>query len=144
MRELDRIVTLYPSLVKVMSRLRNLLQEGMDLSYNQYKTLLTLYDGGPMPLSRLGERLKVAASSASEMADRLEKAGFVERRADGNDRRSVTVALTPEGERLLARLQEGVVESYRKILGRLEPSERQRLVRAVEDLVDIIGKTEGA
>ncbi len=142
MRELDKIARLYPSLVKAMSRLRDLVQGGMDLSYNQYKTLLTLYDLGRCSLGRLSRSLKVATSSASEMVDRLEKAGLVERQAGGADRRTVTVALTRAGEKLLGRLQAGVVANYREVLEQLPPVERRRLVRAVEDLVDIIGSVE--
>ncbi len=142
MRELDRLARLYPSLVKAMSRLRDLQQAGMDLSYNQYKTLLTLYDLGECTLGRLGRGLKVSASSASEMVDRLAKAGLVERKTGGSDRRAVGVVLTRRGEDLLGRLQGGVLENYRRVLEQLQPAQRRRLVRAMEDLVDIIGSVE--
>lgn len=143
MKELERIAGLYPSLVKVMSRLRDLMEEGMDLSYNQYKTLLTLYDLGGITLGKLSSSLKVATSSASEMVDRLERAGLVERKPAGNDRRTVTLAITPAGQDLLCRFQKGVLNNYRLVMERLARGERERLVRAMEDLVEIIGKAEG-
>jgi len=141
MRELDRIAGLYPSLMKAMSRLRDFLRESMDLSYNQYKTLLTLYDLGRCSLGRLSRELKVASSSASEMVDRLEKGGLVARHS-GRDRRTVTLALTLRGRELLKRLREGVVANYREVLERLPAADRRRLVRAIEDLVEIIDKAE--
>lgn len=142
MRELQKITSLYPSLVKAMSRLRDLLQEGMDLSYNQYKTLLTIYDLGKCSLNRLSASLKVATSSTSEMVDRLEKAGLVKRKMDGADRRAVALSLTPRGEELLSRLQEGVMANYRRVMEKLSEEDRQRLVKAIEDLVEIIGSDE--
>jgi DNA-binding MarR family transcriptional regulator len=142
LQEFDRIARIYPSLVKAMSRLRNLMAEGMDLSYNQYKTLLTLYDLGPVPPGTLSRQLRVAGSSMSEMIDRLEKAGLVARRAHGGDRRSIRVELTEQGEELLRRLQEGVMANYRRLMEDLPPTRRRRLVRAIEDLVEIIGGAE--
>jgi DNA-binding MarR family transcriptional regulator len=143
MEELTKIKRLYPHLVGAMSRLRGILQEGMDLSYNQYKTLLTIANAGECSLNGLSTSLGVAPSSASQMIDRLEKSGLVERRADGLDRRSVTIRVTARGKALLDRIQDGVLENYRRVLEDLPPGDRRRLVRALEDLVDTVGRTEG-
>ena len=142
MDEMVKIERLYPHLVGAMSRLRDLLQEGVDLSYNQYKTLLTMDSIGRCPLNRLSRELGVAASSASEMVNRLERSGLAARETDGADRRSVTISVTPEGRELLRRIQRGVMDNYRRVLARLNPPDRRRLVRALEDLVRTVGKVE--
>jgi len=143
MKELDRIAELYPTLMLSMSRLRAVLPGKGDLTYNQYKTLLTVSDLGPCSLADLTGRLGVASSSASEMVERLARAGLVRRDPAGTDRRAVAIRLTPGGERLLGRIREGIVENYRKILERLSPRDRARLARAIEDLVDTISSGEG-
>jgi DNA-binding MarR family transcriptional regulator len=142
MEEMEKIEKLYPHLVGAMSRLRDLLQEGVDLSYNQYKTLLTIDGIGRCSLNRLSRELGIAASSASEMVDRLERSGLVARETDGADRRSVTITVTPGGRELLQRIQGGVMDNYRRVLARLSPRDRRRLVRALEDLVRTVGKGE--
>ncbi len=141
-KELDRISELYPTLMRSMSRLREVLPDEGDLTYNQYKTLLTVSDLGPCSLADLTGHLHVAASSASEMVERLAKAGLVRRETAGDDRRAVAIRLTPAGERLLGRIRQGIVENYRKILEKLSPRDRARLARAVEDLVETISSVE--
>ncbi|HSN92187.1 MAG TPA: MarR family transcriptional regulator [Anaeromyxobacteraceae bacterium] len=143
MRELDRIAELYPALMRSMSRLRDVLPGEGDLTYNQYKTLLTVSDLGPCSLGDLTRHLRVAASSASEMVERLTKAGLVQRETARGDRRAVAIRLSRAGERLLGRIRQGIVKNYGKILGRLSPGDRARLARALEDLVETISSVEG-
>ncbi len=142
MKELDRIAALYPALMRSMSRLRGVLAAGSDLTYNQYKTLLTVSDLGSCSLNDLASHLKVGASSASEMVERLVRARLVRREREGEDRRALTLRLTPAGERLLGRIREGIVDNYREILERLSPGDRARLLRAIEDLVETIDSVE--
>ena len=54
-------------------------------------------------VSRLSETLSVHISTASNMLDRLAKAGMVERRRSKADRRVVNLHLTPAGKAALAR-----------------------------------------
>ena len=63
-----------------MGRLRTLVHEGMDLTYNQYKTLLTIAGRPECSLGDLARELEVAMSSASQMVDRLVGQGLVHRR----------------------------------------------------------------
>ncbi len=142
MKELDRIASLYPTLMRSMSRLRAVLPGKGDLTYNQYKALLTISDLSPCTLAGLTTHLAVAASSASEMVERLARAGLVARETAGGDRRAVALRLTPAGERLLARIREGIVDNYRDILAKLSPPDRKRLARAIEDLVETISSVE--
>ena len=81
MERIERVGRLYPLLFGKMGRLRTLVHEGMDLTYNQYKTLLTIADRGECSLGDLGRELEIAMSSASQMVDRLVGQGLVHRRA---------------------------------------------------------------
>ena len=51
----------------------------------------------------------------------------------------VTIQVTAEGENLISDLQKGIVENYRSLLARLSDSEQERLVDALETLVEILG-----
>src|SRR5512137_2593516 len=110
MQELEQLAGLYPRLIRVMGRLRNTLQEGMDLSYNQFKMLLTIHDRECCPLTALSEDLNIAMSSASEMVDRLVQLGLVCRTVDAESRRRITIQLTARGVDLIGDLQRGIIE----------------------------------
>ncbi len=140
MERIERIAQLYPTIIRVMGRIRSVVHEGMDLSYNQYKMLLTIYDKGSCPLNQLARELQIAMSSASEMVERLVTQGFVLRTVDEENRRQVTISVTGRGEALIRELQQGIVENYRALLGRLADDEQEELVRALETLAEILGK----
>ncbi|GHE39150.1 putative HTH-type transcriptional regulator YcgE [Streptomyces longispororuber] len=74
---------------------------------------------GPVTTGDIARLTGLASGSASRLVDRLEKAGFVERRSDPEDRRRALVALVPDAGERLARAWEApgtafgaVLESY--------------------------------
>jgi MarR family transcriptional regulator, organic hydroperoxide resistance regulator len=144
MERIARIAEMYPQIMRVMGRLRSTLHEGMDLSYNQFKMLLAINAKGICPLTTLAAELSIAMSSASEMVDKLVNLGLVHRSVDAESRRRVTIQVTPAGEKLISDLQKGIVENYRSLLNRLSDGDQERLVAALETLVEILGHSYGA
>ena len=142
MEKIEQIARLYPVIMRVMGRIRTLVHEGMDLTYNQYKMLLTIYDKGSCPLNLLAKELQIAMSSASEMVDRLVNLGIVYRTVDEENRRQVVIFTTDKGEELIRELRRGIVENYRAMLARLSPRDQERLVQSFETLAEILGKLE--
>ncbi len=101
---------------------------GIGLSMAKLLALKALTAAGEsLPLSQLAERLACVKSNITQLVDRLEADGFVERQADPNDRRARLAALTAPGRRAC---QEGVKlqqEAERRLLGGLSPNESQQL-----------------
>jgi DNA-binding MarR family transcriptional regulator len=64
----------------------------------QALALRFLEPGEPRPMNTLAVLLRCDASNVTNIADRLERAGLVERRAAEHDRRVKTLVLTPHGE----------------------------------------------
>jgi DNA-binding MarR family transcriptional regulator len=102
---------------------------GIGLSMAKLQALKALSAAGEsLPLSQLAERLACVKSNITQLVDRLEADGFVERQADPNDRRARLAALTAPGRRVC---QEGVAlqqEAERALLGGLSAAESQQLV----------------
>jgi len=142
MERIERVGRLYPLLFGKMGRLRTLVHEGMDLTYNQYKTLLTIADRGECSLGDLGRELEIAMSSASQMVDRLVGQGLVHRRQDEENRRQVIIRLTPQGEELIAELRRGILERFEKILNRLSERDQEALVESFEAIARIMKKID--
>lgn len=76
------------------------LLERIGLTYPQYLVMLVLWEGEPRPVRALASRLRLPANALTPLLDRLERAGFVERRRDERDRRVVQVSLTASGAAL--------------------------------------------
>ena len=140
MQRIERLARLYPLLLGKMGRLRTLVHEGMDLTYNQYKTLLTVAGRPECSLGDLARELEVAMSSASQMVDRLVGQNLVHREQDAGNRRQVILRLTPQGEALVAELQRGILLGYEKVLRRLPEEEQEALVQSFETIARILEK----
>jgi DNA-binding MarR family transcriptional regulator len=67
--------------------------------------------------------------------DRLEAAGWIERRADPDDRRSSLVQLTHDGRELVDRAVTDHVANEARLLEPLSPTERRALDRALRILL---------
>jgi DNA-binding MarR family transcriptional regulator len=67
----------------------------------------------------------------TRLLDRMEKRGLISRARESRDRRMVLARITPEGRKLVDRLDEPVQKTHRKLLGHLG---KQRL-RALGELL---------
>ncbi|MBR7829398.1 MarR family transcriptional regulator [Actinospica sp. MGRD01-02] len=67
------------------------------LTYPQYLVLLVLWEHGELSVKELGQRLRLDSGTLSPLLKRMETAGWVERRRDRADERSVVVRPTEEG-----------------------------------------------
>src|SRR5437764_13295915 len=91
-----------------------------DLSSNQYNVLRILR-GAPegLPCGEIGSRMITRDPDITRLLDRLEKRGLISRCRETKDRRMVLTRISPQGLKLLARLDEPVQEAHREQLGHL-------------------------
>ncbi len=89
--------------------------------------VLRLVAGAPLRMADIAGRMDVVPRTVTPMVDDLASAGLVTRRADPDDRRSLLVALTPAGRRLLDRLDTARRQSAEDIFGALSERERKEL-----------------
>ena len=101
-----------------------------DLSSTQYNVLRILRGaGGPLPCSEIANRMITRDPDITRLLDRLDARGFVSRIRDTEDRRTVLARITPQGLRMLTRLDEPIQEAHRRCLGHLG---RERLAELGE------------
>jgi DNA-binding MarR family transcriptional regulator len=91
-----------------------------DLSATQYNVLRILR-GAPEGLAcgEIASRMITRDPDVTRLLDRLEKRGLISRRREERDRRTVMARITPEGLKVLTRLDEPVQAAHRKQLGHL-------------------------
>ena len=91
-----------------------------DLSHTQYNVLRILR-GSPdgLPCGEIANRMITRDPDITRLLDRLEKRGLISRWRETKDRRVVLGRITPNGLKLLTRLDQPVEEAHRKQLGHL-------------------------
>jgi DNA-binding MarR family transcriptional regulator len=103
---------------------------------------VTLLFGEPMRVGQLAERIGLAESSVTRMADRLGRLGLVERQPEPGDRRSVMLRLSPAGRRVGQSIARARRAFLTDMLEALEPSEQHELVRLFGAIVETWSRNE--
>ena len=84
---------------------------------------------GPRTPAELAEAAGVTRATMTGLIDTLERDGFVKREPDPDDRRMMSVLLTPRGERFLLEFLPGHFKSIASLMSTLTETERKTLVR---------------
>jgi DNA-binding MarR family transcriptional regulator len=115
------------------------LLEPMGLTHPQYLVMLALWQHQPLTVRRLGELLSLEPATLSPLLKRLEAIGYLTRKRDPLDERSLQVALTPEGKGL----RERALDVPPNIMSRLGMNVDQ--LRALHTLLtDVIARAGSA
>ena len=104
------------------------------LTLPQMHTLEILGSAGQLRMKELAEKMGITTGALTVMADRLVRAGLVVREPNENDRRSIMVRLTPEGERHFREHHKLHTELTCELLSGLEPDEAEALLRIIPKL----------
>jgi DNA-binding MarR family transcriptional regulator len=108
------------------------------LSTGEFDVLAALRRGGEPHTAtptQLTKTLMLSAAGMTNRLDRLEAAGFVERRHDPDDRRSWLVVLTKAGFEVVDRAVEEHVANEARLLAPLTSNERVTLDRLLRKLL---------
>lgn len=106
---------------------------GVTFSRFEALVLLTFSQNGSLPLSKIGERLQVHATSVTNVIDRLEAAGLVERVPNPRDGRGTLAVITDEGRRV-ARDATKELNAARFGLDALDADQNQQLFAVLRRL----------
>lgn len=105
-----------------------------ELSATQYNVLRILRGAQEgLTCGEIGSRMITRDPDITRLLDRLEKRGVIARCREEKDRRMVLTRITPEGLKLLARLDEPVQEMHRRQLGHLGRERMQQLTELLQE-----------
>ena len=112
--------------------------EQEELSLTQLKAMHVLgSDGEDLSLNGLAERLGgLSLPTLSRAVESLVQRGYVSRTEDPSDRRVKRLRLTAKGRKTIDRLIEIRAAEFEAVLETLTDSERDRLARALEPILE--------
>lgn len=103
---------LYAAAREVVKRYRPHL-DAIDLTYTQYITMMVMWEQKEITVKALGEKLFLDSGTMTPVLKSLEAKGYVTRKRNTTDERSVSVFLTDSGEAL----KEKAVDIPAKVAG---------------------------
>ena len=81
-----------------------------------------------LPLKEVSERLLIQPPSVTGVVDRLERQGFVKRSPSKTDLRVRHLSLTPQGQKLMAKVLEGHGQRIQSLFAGLQPHEQETML----------------
>jgi len=112
-----------------------------DLPLRQLKVCVALFEG-PRSMSEISRRMGVSQSAMTQTADRLERAGLVERFFQGPDRRVRLLKLTAEGQSMIRAHEEAHVGRMAAVLSKLSPEDIKLTLDALETVLAACRSTQ--
>ncbi|MEA3055689.1 MAG: hypothetical protein QOD30_1121 [Actinomycetota bacterium] len=124
-----------------ITRLARLLRQQAvdDLTPTMRAAVGTIAREGPLTLGELAASEQVAPPTVTKVVAKLEDRGLVEREGDPTDRRVARVVLSDLGQRWLEADRRRRHAWLADRIDKLDPAERERLVRAVDAIESLIG-----
>jgi DNA-binding MarR family transcriptional regulator len=108
------------------------------LNQSQFGVLAALRRAGPpycLSPTELYNSLLISSGAMTNRLERLESAGYIDRVPDPEDGRSMLVALTPSGKKLIERVLQPHYQNGRRLLSALSDEERGQLAGLLRRLL---------
>lgn len=108
--------------------------QSLGLTQAQWRAIVHLSRSEGMTQAALAERLEIQPITLTRLIDRMESAGWVERRTHPLDRRAVQLFLTPRSQPILAEMHARAAETLNEATRGLSPRAEQQLIASLEKI----------
>lgn len=135
------------SLMQFRSHFRPKAYKGLKPS--EYKLLFTIksakkHHGASLTVSSLSKYLQVTAPSVTQIINRLEADGLVERQMDPGDRRSVQVMLTEEGEQVTDKVRDAYLIKLQGLINHFGEEKSQQLAELLSEMIEYFAQNDSS
>lgn len=109
----------------------------------QHHIIMLLFHNDGLTVSQIASHIGIAPATASVSIKRMEKAGFIQRKTDEKDARTVKIFLTDKGRAIMEHIREKMNEQERRITACLSEDEVGRLSDMLDKIIENIIEQEG-
>lgn len=105
-----------------------------DITNPQFDALLVLRDFGELTMGELCGKMFLACSTATDLIDRMERNGLIERVRDTADRRVIRLRVLPKGNSIIDEVLEARRSYLATTLSELDVADKERLIQSLDQL----------
>ena len=106
----------------------------------QVEVLVYLFDNGPVQASEIAEGLNISKQHVSKIVASFIKTGYINDSSKETDKRASLLTLTEKGREYLSAHFEASDRSFESLVGEFNETEKERFVRAMKEISDLISK----
>jgi MarR family transcriptional regulator, organic hydroperoxide resistance regulator len=126
-------------LSKVMRKIQRYYENTLapyDITPVQFYVLAALWESDGTKFKDLAESVSMDGSTLTGILDRMERSGYVERRNDPEDRRSLLIFLSPKAKQLGEEMISTAIELDRRIESRFTKKDYCTFLQVLDRLFD--------
>ena len=139
-RMLDNVFLIFPLFSRVLMKPEKLSHNPMS---PEFRVLLSLLRRDSQPISTIGGWFGISKPNMTAVIDRLIAHRYVERKPSTEDRRIITISITPEGRAYMETCKTESRESVKKRLARLSTDDIDSLYSSLENIRLMLTKLSG-
>jgi DNA-binding MarR family transcriptional regulator len=133
--EIEQLIRRVSFVIKC--RGRDILND-FDITPPQFNALLLLAEHGDMTIGDLGSKMYLASSTATDLIDRMERNGLVERIRDSNDRRVVRLHMLDKGRQMIKEVLESRRRYLDNILSAVSDEDKRVLTDSLSSIYELM------
>ena len=128
---------------KIMGAFHDLGRQHADdekLSMRQFQALIIVHINDGLTVSEFCEKLKLAASTGTELANRMISQELFSKTSDSPDKRQVLLKLSEKGLDLLKKRQKAMTDMFDQFMQPFSSDDKILFVRSFQDIYSLITK----
>jgi DNA-binding MarR family transcriptional regulator len=128
-----RLMQLFPRVTRGMRRWQDRTAQPVPAPLSpRHVAALEQIRGGPVTVGELACRLDLTLPTVSGVLADLDRAGYIERRPDPDDRRRTIVRIVPGQATLIGEWLDGTAMPMARVLDKLTPAEQEAFLKAMD------------
>jgi len=128
-----RLMQLFPRVTRGMRRWQDRTGQPVPAPLSpRHVAALEQIRNGPVTVGELASRLDLTLPTVSGVLADLDRAGYIERRPDPDDRRRTIVRIVPGQAALIGEWLDGAAMPMARVLDKLTPAEREAFLKAMD------------
>lgn len=140
----QRLAEVVPQLMSAFHDFRRPQDGARSLTMRHFQALVLLSVRGEMTVTDLCDRLHLAPSTGSELAQRMIALGLVQKSYENIDRREVSLKLTDLGLDTFQQRKLELVQIFQGLLERFSAHDQDRLLQAFDTIWEIMSGSKHA
>ncbi len=135
-----RLALLAPKIMSAFHDLGRQHPTGEKVSMRQFQALIILAANEKLTLSQIGEKLSLAPSTATELANRMISLELLKKVGEESDKRQVKLKLTPKGVELVKKRQQAMADMFGRFLDPFSNDDQDDFVHSFDTIWTLIQK----
>jgi MarR family transcriptional regulator for hemolysin len=125
---------LFADIARLLRRNMDRRLQTLGLTQAQWRAIVYLSRSEGMTQAALAESLEIQPITLTRLIDRMENAGWVERRTHPLDRRAVQLYLTPQSQPILEEMHARAADTINDAMHDIAPRAQRQLVATLEKI----------